>query len=450
MGGVYATIKFIKSLSFDKFVIPDYQRPYVWEINQVRQLWDDLIKSCEERRQDYRIGTVIFHKNGSSLDIVDGQQRVTTLSIILLLLACDLQDSSISQYLNCKQFQHVESIKNIIRNGHEIKEWMAEDVKNDIFAHYILNHCSLVVVEVDNIAEAFQVFDSQNGRGLKLEAYNLLKAYHMRAFEANDYNSIPQERKVLYDRNWEQAAKGGQHISDYLKQVVEEHLFRIRVWSRKEDVFTFTKQHIDEFKGVTIGKSLYPHENIANWYVGRAQAVVEVERTSLPGIKSDVHIYQPIINGAMFFDYIDNYVRTYQLLFENQSFVDLEAFRVFFAEYCTGFTKVGDSYLLNLYKSMVMLVFDMYGSSGVVKYYLIIYAYVFRLRLEKKFVKYNTVSKYPTLTMSKIKNSKRLSDLSFIRALALTPITQPSTNGNNAIVELFFQNYFKDVEIKQS
>lgn len=48
--------------------------------------------------------------------------------------------------------------------------------------------CEFVVIKVKELAEAFQMFESQNGRGKDLEAYNLLKAYHIRAME-NDSQS---------------------------------------------------------------------------------------------------------------------------------------------------------------------------------------------------------------------------------------------------------------------
>ena len=65
--------------------IPDYQRPYKWQAFHVRQLLEDLQQHFYEKKQ-YRLGTLVLHENdtqSSSLDIVDGQQRLTTLYLLL-------------------------------------------------------------------------------------------------------------------------------------------------------------------------------------------------------------------------------------------------------------------------------------------------------------------------------------------------------------------------------
>ncbi|WP_239993696.1 DUF262 domain-containing protein [Haemophilus haemolyticus] len=76
--------------------IPDYQRPYKWTIKHVQQLLDDLLTHFRNQQQVYRIGTVVIHKYNEEnketkkieekLDIVDGQQRLITLSLLLYYL----------------------------------------------------------------------------------------------------------------------------------------------------------------------------------------------------------------------------------------------------------------------------------------------------------------------------------------------------------------------------
>ncbi|HHE9002765.1 TPA: DUF262 domain-containing protein, partial [Haemophilus influenzae] len=63
--------------------IPGYQRPYKWTIKHVQQLLDDLLTHFRNQEQVYRIGTVVIHKDGKNFDIVDGQQRLITLSLLL-------------------------------------------------------------------------------------------------------------------------------------------------------------------------------------------------------------------------------------------------------------------------------------------------------------------------------------------------------------------------------
>ena len=62
--------------------IPNYQRPYRWETENVRQMLEDILYSMESKKQNYRIGSVILHKENGIYYIVDGQQRLTTLYLL--------------------------------------------------------------------------------------------------------------------------------------------------------------------------------------------------------------------------------------------------------------------------------------------------------------------------------------------------------------------------------
>ena len=83
-----------------------------------------------------------------------------------------------------------------------IRSWIDSNTSDHgkQLSDYLLKSCKFVEIIVDNLSEAFQMFDTQNGRGKSLEAYNLLKAYHIRAMEQNT-----QEEKILCDQNWETA-----------------------------------------------------------------------------------------------------------------------------------------------------------------------------------------------------------------------------------------------------
>lgn len=74
------------------FNIPDYQRPYSWTENEVSALWEDLIKFWNRgygsNSQTYFLGSVVLVKalHSPEVEVIDGQQRLTTLSILLSLL----------------------------------------------------------------------------------------------------------------------------------------------------------------------------------------------------------------------------------------------------------------------------------------------------------------------------------------------------------------------------
>ena len=70
------------------------------------------------------------------------------------------------------------SKNNVIENYQFIKNYSISD--KDTFKKYLLEICEMVYVQLDDLDEAFQFFDSQNSRGKPLESYDLLKAYHLR------------------------------------------------------------------------------------------------------------------------------------------------------------------------------------------------------------------------------------------------------------------------------
>mgnify|MGYP000434855129 CR=1 FL=1 len=125
--------------------IPDYQRPYKWTIKHVQQLLDDLLTHFRNQQQVYRIGTVVIHKYNEEnketqkieekLDIVDGQQRLITLSLLLHSLGSE------NNLLN-QPLTHSISKNNVINNYDFIKNYSISDTK--AFKKYLLETIALL------------------------------------------------------------------------------------------------------------------------------------------------------------------------------------------------------------------------------------------------------------------------------------------------------------------
>ena len=80
-----------KQIENVRLTIPDYQRPYKWTARNAIQLLDDIIEARNNNKEVYRVGTLILHKDkeedGQDLyNIVDGQQRTITFSLLLTAL----------------------------------------------------------------------------------------------------------------------------------------------------------------------------------------------------------------------------------------------------------------------------------------------------------------------------------------------------------------------------
>ncbi|MDR2972023.1 MAG: DUF262 domain-containing protein [Bacteroidales bacterium] len=439
---IEASIKKIKDVLSQNLEIPNFQRPYRWDDRNVRQLLQDVYDSWKSGKQTYRIGSTILYdpqKQDNSLQIVDGQQRITTVLLVLRQLG----EKDFAGKILCSKlkYEHADSQQHILDNDEHITKWIKENISNakQEFYKYLVDYCEFVEIKVTDLSEAFQMFDSQNGRGRELEAYNLLKAYHIRAMEVE-----LQDTKIECDKRWESSTRykknpndEKERVDDILKQVINEQLYRTRKWSRKSDAYDFNNSHISEFKGVTMSKQntvnfVYQNTDLLNYI---ATKYFESIGLNVKGIKSRFNpsdpenmnpfmlINQNVINGKHFFDYIETYIEMYKRLFLVRKNNSLKEFQDFFDEYCKykGSNRLGDTYLREAYKSLIFVLFDKFGEEGLLKYYKILYVLIYRLRLEKMQVKYDAVAQFPKSYFASIEKAKDL-NLNPLNKKALEPI----------------------------
>ena len=227
--------KNIKTLLTDKksdFLIPDYQRPYAWQEEECQTLWEDIFTFAipEEdatkfnSEDEYYLGPIVTFKNSSNkLEVIDGQQRLTT--IMLLLRAFHISFGEMKDENSKKIKELIESCiwktdefgnanKNLLKIDSEVatdkdkdeflsilntgsapntmKSKYAENYryfqkKIDEFLHSypsyfsylparILNNCILLPIEADNQNTALRIFSTLNDRGLPLSDADIFKA----------------------------------------------------------------------------------------------------------------------------------------------------------------------------------------------------------------------------------------------------------------------------------
>jgi uncharacterized protein with ParB-like and HNH nuclease domain len=174
--------------------IPDYQRPYTWKAKNVIQLLDDVVRFS--KYTEYRIGTVILHVNEdkNTLDIVDGQQRIITS----LLITRHLTEKQRKGLTSIDIPEHQRTIENVVNNNKVIGDYFERNPHNkEIIEDYFLSNCTVQVLELANLDEAFQLFDSSNNRGKALYPTDLLKAFHLRELKGTE------ERKLEMVELWE-------------------------------------------------------------------------------------------------------------------------------------------------------------------------------------------------------------------------------------------------------
>ena len=285
--------------------IPSYQRPYKWNRKHIRNLFYDLRDAMGKK--EYQIGSVILHEilheKEIYLDIVDGQQRLISISLFLHLLddlenykgAEQLLSSAVFGELSC---YHASENYNEWEN---LTQLVGENQAKDI-CNFLLENCSVSVITMpqERLSEAFQLFDSQNNRGKSLEPHDLLKAYHLRKQDSEDEKIVEKWEQFVEDKDLS------------LKELFDKHLFRMRRWSHGETGLTnkrygfylrFTEDFIDDFKGVDLNQN-FPYLELYR----------HIE--NLP-----MSITMPIIDGSKFFEYIES---AHETIKEHKDFLNEE------------------------------------------------------------------------------------------------------------------------------
>lgn len=212
--------------------IPVYQRPYSWSPAIALQLVDDL-REAQARNPDasYVLGTVILHEHEGKLDVVDGQQRLLTLRMILMLLTSDdsLSLDAKNETLVAKVWLELASALKSLDSS-----------KRDSLLKFINSRCQLVRIVTDDLDEAFRVFDSQNYRGKSLAPHDLLKAHHLREMQGES-----AAIKVAVVEAWESVK------DDQLARLFSTFLYRIARWAQGKSAPGFSVYDIGMFKGIS-------------------------------------------------------------------------------------------------------------------------------------------------------------------------------------------------------
>jgi len=217
------------------YKIPRYQRPYKWEGDQVEQLWDDIYSAYEDNISNYFLGSIITAKDGSSIDIIDGQQRMTTLMIFFCVLRdvfpninedSDNPDAidkdTIENFIYYKKKferltlltdpQHRGDLESLIIKGsvYDLKKPYKYEIKIDEkpkykfintalifkekleeigeenvgeFINYFFNNVSIIRIDCIDRGFAIKLFQVLNDRGMDLTSSDLIKSFLLQKIE---------------------------------------------------------------------------------------------------------------------------------------------------------------------------------------------------------------------------------------------------------------------------
>jgi len=198
------------------YEIPKYQRPYSWTEDNVGELISDIADAFENNLVEYFIGSIITIETGKKVyDIVDGQQRLTTLTLIFaalrnlisnetakaeiqkkILPINALTDEPEQPRLKVRKKEHLFFYEHILLGKHLEKEYILGEIEQKFivnlktienyfedkeetylkqYANYLLQNVYVVFVNTDSFESAYRLFNVLNARGLSLSNGDLLK-----------------------------------------------------------------------------------------------------------------------------------------------------------------------------------------------------------------------------------------------------------------------------------
>lgn len=378
--------------------IPYYQRPYKWTGKHIHQLFSDI--AIHKDKSAYRLGTIVFHREGAKKNIVDGQQR--TISLLLaaraLIQRCKtkklernyLQERllKLEQAMVNPSFTSEISQKNIHSNYLDVARIVSRADFTEAHIDFFLNRCQVVAVTLTDVSEAFQFFDSQNARGRDLEPHDLLKAYHLREFSVRD-----ESLKAATVARWESSD------TKELATLFSQYLYRIRNWSKGVSARYFSKDDSGLFKGVNIDTvASYPYveqlriaHHFVDHYNGQYERKIDSHEMVFP-----FHLDQIIINGRRFFELISHY----QSKVARISAESWRGHELVGAEGLDGYaqkimdvlnsyparTRTGDCYVRAMFDCLLIYYIDKFGHAELSRAIEKIFIWAYSLRLQMQVV----------------------------------------------------------------
>lgn len=229
-------------LSGSKYAIDYYQREYKWETKQLAELLDDLAskfmesyesgheRGAVEKYGHYFLGSIIISDKKGQKFIIDGQQRLTTLTLILIYLHNALEDAEdkglVAELIFSKKFgkksfnlevpervpameaiytgqsfdesDQPESVRNITARYSDIEDLIAEELGGEalpFFVDWLMENVHLVEITAYSDEDAYTIFETMNDRGLSLTPTDMLKGYLLA-------NITDEQQKLAASKVW--------------------------------------------------------------------------------------------------------------------------------------------------------------------------------------------------------------------------------------------------------
>jgi len=339
----------VKEVFSKWFRIPEYQRPYVWEKDQVTELLDDVMQArTSNPDSQYFLGSMVLRKNlkeeGTTkyeeYDLLDGQQRLTTLFLITAVVRDLTPETNTSRLKTCHEtiYQMAnpddnvpERLRIVFDIRDQVKEFINEFVKEhggtakkdelkikianseedisirnmskailnireyfstnsiDDFFPYLRSNVLMIYVSADELDDAFRLFTVMNSRGIKLRNSDILKA--------DNLGKIKDNTKRL------ECAKKWEDTESYFTEDFDAFLSHLRTILVKQKAAVSLLKEFEE-----------------NIYNPTGYDRTNKTKTQLPALLN---------KGEDTFKYVDKYKKHYEQLFDNENYNLTKSFELY-------------------------------------------------------------------------------------------------------------------------
>lgn len=265
----------------EKFLIPEYQRPYAWTDDQVRTLFEDLVEYTNNQNESsYFLGCIVsFSNENNEQEIIDGQQRITTLFLLLRAIHRKLQKmsdckekdnfirqiepsiwkidelTSVADYSSVLieskvlEVEYNQILENILKTGE------AEDKSKDRyslnyklliklldeyaynepinfykFINNVLNKTIVLPIKADTQETALTIFSTLNDRGLPLSDADI--------FKAKIYNKLNEENKTKFVEEWKKLTLRAEAANESIQKLFYYYMFYLRAMDNDKKTTT--------------------------------------------------------------------------------------------------------------------------------------------------------------------------------------------------------------------
>lgn len=204
------------------YEVPIYQRNYAWEKDEISALIQDVYDAYTADKQTHFIGTLVsFHKGDQVFEVIDGQQRLTTINLVLGALGVPLQNKltyrarkkSNETIQSIPDFKIEEKDHGIVKGFKFVKNAINEIVPKpdqDKFKNYFQQSVHMIHYQVPKDIDLNHYFEIMNSRGEQLEKHEIIKARLIEKLNDGD--------KSKFNRLWEYCSE----MNVYIQQKYRE------------------------------------------------------------------------------------------------------------------------------------------------------------------------------------------------------------------------------------